>query len=55
MELLSLLNELKQMKWIDLSHEFGENTPRWPGFESLRKQNNASNSRTIRKWKNNIV
>ena len=24
MELLSLLNELKQMKWIDLSHEFGE-------------------------------
>ena len=29
MELLSLLNELKQMKWIDLSHEFGENTPRW--------------------------
>ena len=38
MELLSLLNELKQMKWIDLSHEFGENTPRWPGFESLRKE-----------------
>lgn len=26
------------MKWIDLSHEFGENTPRWPGFESLRKE-----------------
>ena len=25
--------------WVsDLSHEFGENTPRWPGFEPLKKE-----------------
>ena len=28
----------KKMTWIDLSHEFGENTPRWPGFEPLKKE-----------------
>ncbi|MZT67251.1 hypothetical protein GT674_15015 [Blautia sp. BIOML-A1] len=50
MELLSLLNELKQMKWIDLSHEFGENTPRWPGFESLRKEIKLELNKIAARW-----
>lgn len=38
MELLNFLENLKKLKWIDLSHEFDENTPRWPGFMPLRKE-----------------
>ena len=38
MNLWNQLEQLKKMTWIDLSHEFGENTPRWPGFEPLKKE-----------------
>lgn len=38
MEMWSLLKELKKLQWIDLSHEFNSATPRWPGFEPLKKE-----------------
>ena len=38
---LSLWHQLEELKspkykWVDLTHSFGEDTPRWPGFESLK-------------------
>ena len=38
MNLINMLENLKELEWIDLSHEFNENTPRWPGFEPLKKE-----------------
>lgn len=34
------LTELKKKKWVDLSHEFGENSPHFPAF-------NAASAKTI--------
>lgn len=34
-DLHALLSELKALKWVDLTHEFDETTPRWPGFDPL--------------------
>jgi len=36
--LWNLLGELKssKYKWVDLTHEFGDDTPRWPGFEPMK-------------------
>ncbi|MEA4876721.1 MAG: cyclase family protein [Aminobacterium sp.] len=31
--LWEVLSNLKKCKWVDLTHEFGGDTPRWPGFE----------------------
>ncbi|MGN7479070.1 cyclase family protein [Solibacillus silvestris] len=38
---LTLWNQLKELqspkyKWVDLTQSFGEDTPRWPGFEPLK-------------------
>ncbi|MGM9533189.1 cyclase family protein [Intestinibacter sp.] len=35
--LWNLLKDLQspKYKWVDLTHEFGEDTPRWPGFKPL--------------------
>lgn len=38
MELWEELEKLKKLEWIDLTHEFNEYTPRWPGFEPLEKK-----------------
>lgn len=37
---LTLWKQLKELKsskykWVDLTHDFGEDTPRWPGFEPM--------------------
>lgn len=36
-KLCNLLKDLQspKYKWVDLTHEFGEDTPRWPGFKPL--------------------
>lgn len=31
--LWDILSELKKHTWVDLTHEFGSDTPRWEGFE----------------------
>lgn len=31
--LWDILAELKEHKWVDLTHGFGADTPRWPGFK----------------------
>lgn len=38
MNLWKLLMKIKKFNWIDLTHEFDDNTPRWPGFEPLEKK-----------------
>lgn len=37
MDLWICLEMAKKLEWIDLTHEFGSDTPRWPGFEPLKK------------------
>ena len=34
--LWSTLEELKKHEWVDLTHEFGPDTPRFPGFEPAK-------------------
>jgi kynurenine formamidase len=36
-ELWNVLGNLRssKYKWVDLTHEFGSDTPRWPGFEPM--------------------
>lgn len=38
MKLNTILHELKKFKWVDLTHGFGSETPRWPGFEPLKRE-----------------
>lgn len=33
MSIQEFLKELKQKKWVDLSHEFGANSPHFPAFK----------------------
>lgn len=33
-----LIEELKKLEWVDLTHSFDENSPRWKGFKPLRKE-----------------
>lgn len=35
-DLWNILDELKKHKWVDLTHEFGPDTPRWPGFQPAK-------------------
>lgn len=38
MKIENIIAELKKNEWIDLTHSFGELTPRWPGFNKLSKK-----------------
>jgi len=38
MNLWKQVKELKKLKWVDLTHEFDEHTPRWPGFDPLERK-----------------
>ena len=37
MNLWNYFDKIKNLKWVDLTHGFDENTPRWPGFAPLTK------------------
>lgn len=34
----NLIQELKKLKWVDLTHSFDEDSPRWEGFKPLKKE-----------------
>ena len=38
MKLNIVLDEMKRLKWVDLTHGFGTETPRWPGFDPLKRE-----------------
>lgn len=38
MKIENIIAELKKNEWIDLTHSFGELTPRWSGFNQLSKK-----------------
>ncbi|MGH2129310.1 cyclase family protein [Enterococcus faecalis] len=38
MDIYKRMQELKEMRWVDLTHGFDETTPRWPGFKKVKKE-----------------
>lgn len=39
MNLWNTLSDLKQCRWVDLTHEFGSDTPKWSGFKPEKIEN----------------
>lgn len=36
--MMDIIDQLKSLSWVDLTHDFDENSPRWEGFKPLKKE-----------------